>query len=127
RPTDPGRGVLDRAGRQDRPGRGRTDVPVLHRRPPIGMSLSAEEFRTHLELSAAVAGVALSEIVLPTAHHVLLGAMRFHYLDWGEKGLPPVVFLHGGGLNAHTWDLVCASLRGERHCLALDQRGHGES
>jgi pimeloyl-ACP methyl ester carboxylesterase len=38
-----------------------------------------------------------------------------------------VVFLHGGGLNAHTWDLVCASLRHERHCLALDQRGHGES
>jgi pimeloyl-ACP methyl ester carboxylesterase len=37
------------------------------------------------------------------------------------------VFLHGGGLNAHTWDLVCAALRGERHCLALDQRGHGES
>ena len=53
--------------------------------------------------------------------------MRFHYLDWGIKGLPPVVFLHGGGLNAHTWDIVCAALRRERHCLALDQRGHGES
>jgi pimeloyl-ACP methyl ester carboxylesterase len=53
--------------------------------------------------------------------------MRFHYLDWGTAGRPPVVFLHGGGLNAHTWDLVCASLRGERHCLALDQRGHGDS
>jgi pimeloyl-ACP methyl ester carboxylesterase len=53
--------------------------------------------------------------------------MRFHYLDWGTAGRPPVVFLHGGGLNAHTWDLVCAALRRERHCLALDQRGHGES
>jgi esterase len=53
--------------------------------------------------------------------------MRLHYLDWGTAGLPPVVFLHGGGLNAHTWDLVCAALRQERHCLALDQRGHGES
>ena len=91
------------------------------------MSLSADEFRTHLELSAAIAGVRLAEIVLPSPHHVLLGAMRFHYLDWGTAGLPPVVFLHGGGLNAHTWDLVCAALRPERHCLALDQRGHGES
>jgi pimeloyl-ACP methyl ester carboxylesterase len=38
-----------------------------------------------------------------------------------------VLFLHGGGLNAHTWDIVCAALRRERHCVALDQRGHGES
>ena len=91
------------------------------------MSLSAEEFRKHLELSAAVAGIQLPEVVLPDARHLLLGHMRLHYLDWGTTGLPPVVFLHGGGLNAHTWDLVCASLRRARHCLALDQRGHGES
>jgi pimeloyl-ACP methyl ester carboxylesterase len=91
------------------------------------MTLSADEFRVHLELSAATAGVSLPDLTLPSSHHVLLGAMRFHYLDWGTAGLPPVVFLHGGGLNAHTWDLVCASLRPERYCLALDQRGHGES
>ena len=91
------------------------------------MSLGADEFRAHLELSAATAGVRLPEVVLPDQHHLLLRDMRFHYLDWGTPGLPPVVFLHGGGLNAHTWDLVCAALRRERHCLALDQRGHGES
>ena len=91
------------------------------------MTLSADEFRAHLELSAATAGVRLPEIILPDAHDIVLRRMRFHYLDWGVKGRPPVVFLHGGGLNSHTWDLVCASLRGERHCLALDQRGHGES
>jgi esterase len=91
------------------------------------MSLSADEFRAHLELSAATAGIALPEIILPDEQHVLLRRMRFHYLDWGTSGLPPVVFLHGGGLNAHTWDLVCAALRRERHCVALDQRGHGES
>src|SRR5215510_14493432 len=38
-----------------------------------------------------------------------------------------MVFLHGGGLNAHTWDLVCLALRRERHCAALDKRRHGES
>lgn len=91
------------------------------------MSLSADEFRAHLELSSAVAGVNLPDLELPEEHHVLLRRMRFHYLDWGTAGLPPIVFLHGGGLNAHTWDLVCASLRREYHCLALDQRGHGES
>ena len=91
------------------------------------MSLPRDEFRIHLEMSAATAGVELPEIRLPDEHHVLLGRMRFHYLDWGTPGRPPVVFLHGGGLNAHTWDIVCAALRGERHCVALDQRGHGES
>src|SRR5215813_4529449 len=91
------------------------------------MTLSPEEFRVHLELSAETAGIRLPEIVLPEGRDVLLRQMRMHYLDWGIAGRPPVLFLHGGGLNAHTWDLVCASLRGERHCLALDQRGHGES
>jgi pimeloyl-ACP methyl ester carboxylesterase len=91
------------------------------------MSLSADEFRAHLELSAATAGITLPELALPDEHHILLRRMRFHYLDWGTRGLPPVVFLHGGGLNAHTWDLVCAVLRIEHHCVALDQRGHGES
>ena len=52
------------------------------------------------ELSAATAG-ALPEIVLPDEHDSA-GAHALHYLDWGS-GLPPVVFLHGGGLNAHTW------------------------
>ena len=91
------------------------------------MTLAADEFRAHLELSAATARMSLPEIVLPEEHHVLLRRMRFHYLDWGTAGQPPIVFLHGGGLNAHTWDLVCLALRRERHCVALDQRGHGES
>ena len=66
-------------------------------------------------------------IVVPEEHHVVLRGMRFHYLDWGTAGLPPIVFLHGGGLTAHTWDLVCLGLRSNYRCLALDQRGHGDS
>ena len=91
------------------------------------MSLSPKEFREHLKLSSATAGLKLPDLDLPAAHHVILHGMRFHYLDWGTRGLPPVSFLHGGGLNVHTWDLVCATLKTERHCLALDQRGHGDS
>ncbi len=91
------------------------------------MSLSPEEFREHLKLSSATAGLTLPDLALPAAHHVVLRGMRFHYVDWGTRGLPPMLFLHGGGLNVHTWDLVCASLKPERHCLALDQRGHGDS
>ncbi|MBM3220171.1 MAG: alpha/beta hydrolase [Candidatus Rokubacteria bacterium] len=91
------------------------------------MSLSPAELREHLTLAASKAGLSFPEVVLPESHDVVLRRMRFHYLDWGTPGRPPIVFLHGGGLNAHTWDLVCLSLRPERHCLALDQRGHGDS
>ena len=91
------------------------------------MSLSPEEFREHLKLSSATAGITLPDLELPDSHHVILRGMRFHYLDWGTRGRPPMLFLHGGGLNVHTWDLVCAALKPERHCFALDQRGHGDS
>ena len=37
------------------------------------------------------------------------------------------MFLHGGGLSAHTWDIVCLALREEYRCYALDLRGHGDS
>ena len=37
------------------------------------------------------------------------------------------MFLHGGALTAHTWDLCCLALRDDFHCLALDQRGHGDT
>ena len=50
------------------------------------MTLAADEFRAHLELSAATARMSLPEIVLPEEHHVLLRRMRFHYLDWGTAG-----------------------------------------
>ena len=90
------------------------------------MGVEAADQLAHLELAAEVAGLDLPEIVLPSDHQILLGGMRLHYLDWGGAGTP-VVFLHGGGLTAHTWDLVCLALRDGRRCLALDQRGHGDS
>jgi hypothetical protein len=53
------------------------------------VSLSPEEFREHLKLSSATAGLTLPDLALPAAHHVILRGMRFHYLDWGTRGLPP--------------------------------------
>jgi pimeloyl-ACP methyl ester carboxylesterase len=73
-----------------------------------------------------IAGLKPSKIVMPEDHHTIVGAMRFHYLDWGGNG-HPILFLHGGGINAHTWDVVCLMLRERYRCVALDQRGHGDS
>jgi pimeloyl-ACP methyl ester carboxylesterase len=68
-----------------------------------------------------------TQVVLPESREFHLGRMRFHYLDWGNKHLPTIVLLHGGALNAHTWDLCCLALRDDYHCVALDQRGHGDT
>src|SRR5437764_5014409 len=91
------------------------------------MSLSPEEYREHLAATSVRAGFQFPDVVLPESREFHLGRMRFHYLDWGNKHLPTIVFLHGGALNAHTWDLCCLALRGDYHCVALDQRGHGDS
>ena len=91
------------------------------------MSLSAEEYREHLETTAGRAGFAFGDVVLPRERYVVLDRLRFRYLDWGNDDLPPLLFLHGGALTAHTWDLCCLALRDRFHCLALDQRGHGDS
>lgn len=85
----------------------------------------AEELE-HLALAAQISGID-AEIVLPSRREVARPGMRIHYLDWGIAGRPPIVFLHGAALNAHTWDVVCLALRQQYHCYAVDQRGHGES
>jgi pimeloyl-ACP methyl ester carboxylesterase len=52
--------------------------------------------------------------------------LRLRYRDWGGDG-PPVLFLHGGGLDGSAWDAVCEALGDDCRCIALDQRGHGAS
>lgn len=54
-----------------------------------------------------------------TTPHGRLSALR-----WGE-GPPQVVFVHGGGQNAHTWDSVVLALGVP--ALAVDLPGHGRS
>jgi esterase len=81
----------------------------------------------HLANVADIAGIPTVKIVLPEQRDAVLGGMRLHYLDWGGPEGEPILFLHGGGLSAHTWDIVCLALRDEHRCYALDLRGHGDS
>ncbi|MDQ1424914.1 MAG: hypothetical protein QOD72_2412 [Acidimicrobiaceae bacterium] len=45
-------------------------------------------------------------------------------LVWGTE-TPKYAFLHGGGLNAHTWDTVALAL--DAPLVAIDLPGHGQS
>src|SRR3977135_563920 len=80
----------------------------------------------HLRAAAAAANLGQLEIVASEQYDVQLGDMQVHVLDWGGSG-EPIVLLHGGGLTAHTWDLVCLGLRPTYRCIAPDLRGHGDS
>ena len=59
---------------------------------------------------------------LPTVQRIESGPISA--LKWGDEP-PHVVFLHGGGQNAHTWDTVIVGLG--LPALAVDLPGHGRS
>lgn len=85
------------------------------------------DYQEEMRACAEAIGLADLQIVQPVDRWVELNGMRFHYLDWGNAELPPLVLLHGGGLTAHTWDMAALLLRERYHVIALDQRGHGDS
>lgn len=60
---------------------------------------------------------------LPTVERVNSGSISA--LRWGGNVPPRVVFLHGGGQNAHTWDTVIIGVGAP--ALAIDLPGHGYS
>lgn len=76
---------------------------------------------------AARHGIAFRPELLPRSERLTREPEpTLHYLRWPGDG-EPVLFLHGGALTAHTWDLVCLALAPSYACFSLDLRGHGES
>jgi len=88
----------------------------------------AAEFE-RLTALASAAGVDPADVVLPAEGMVRAAdGVRLHYLEWpGPVTEPLLLFLHGGGLHAHSFDSVGLLLRRIGRCVALDLRGHGES
>ena len=81
-----------------------------------------------LKLAAEISGLQPPEVILAESGNRVVEDFRLHYLDLGHQGAGgTILFLHGGGLNAHTWDVVSLMLRERYRCVALDQRGHGDS
>jgi len=50
-----------------------------------------------------------------------------HALGWGQQGRPGLVFVHGGGANAHWWTHVAATFADQYRVVAVDLSGHGDS
>jgi pimeloyl-ACP methyl ester carboxylesterase len=77
--------------------------------------------------AARSAGVQIHEPALPEDRFFQASGIRFHYLDWGNAGRPPLLFLHGFAQQAHSWDFAALGLRDLCHTVAVDLRGHGDS
>ncbi|MEP3052288.1 MAG: alpha/beta hydrolase [Erythrobacter sp.] len=63
----------------------------------------------------------------PTSQTFISQRLRLHYVDWGNRGKPPLVLIHGGRDHARSWDWTAEALRDDYHVIAMDHRGHGDS
>ncbi|MGA9595984.1 MAG: alpha/beta hydrolase [Acidimicrobiia bacterium] len=50
-----------------------------------------------------------------------------HYLEWGERGRPGLVLVHGGAAHAHWWTHLAPMFAEDWHVVAPDLSGHGDS
>jgi pimeloyl-ACP methyl ester carboxylesterase len=85
--------------------------------------LDTDEFALLTE-EAAELGLHLDRAPLVRRQTVQTSEGEISALVWGDRH-PELVLLHGGGLNAHTWDGVLLALG--RPAVAIDLPGHGHS
>jgi pimeloyl-ACP methyl ester carboxylesterase len=74
-----------------------------------------------------VAGVVCSRD--PTQKRLQVNGIELVHFEWGAGVAgrdPTILFVHATGFHARVWDQVIGLL-GERHVIAVDQRGHGRS
>jgi esterase len=96
--------------------------------PPFQQAGTLRREWEHLQRLALVAGLDRERVIMPSRGYVDVGDLNLHYVEWlSPQTTRNVLFLHGGALQARTWDAVCLFLRDSLHCTALDLRGHGES
>lgn len=65
--------------------------------------------------------------VEPREQTIEARGMRFHYVEWGDSGAPPIVLMHGLSSMGRIWDPLARALQDRYRLIALDQRGHGDS
>ncbi len=83
---------------------------------------------TGISVLADSPGWFVRALEVPMDHgYVDVDGASIHYLGWGNKGLPGLVFVHGGGANAYWWGHVAARFADEFRVVAMDISGHGDS
>ena len=50
-----------------------------------------------------------------------------HFLEWGDRAKPGIIFVHGGSAHAHWWAHLAPFFTERYHPVAIDMSGHGDS
>lgn len=58
---------------------------------------------------------------------VQVAGAPIHYLEWGDRDKPGIVFVHGGSAHAHWWTHLAPMFTERYHPVAIDLSGHGDS
>jgi pimeloyl-ACP methyl ester carboxylesterase len=97
---------------------------------PVGFAPPLEDHEPYDEFALVAQNAAEMGVEWPGRHlprrvgFTRSNGQALSVIRWGDAD-PEVVFLHGGGQNAHTWDSVVVAL--DRPALAIDLPGHGHS
>src|SRR3546814_10382996 len=62
----------------------------------------------------------------PTSNSFISQRLKLHYVDWGNRGAPPLLLVHGGRDHCRNWDWVAEKLKGRYPIIPHDLRGHGD-
>lgn len=65
--------------------------------------------------------------VTPEHRRVEVDGASIHYLSWGDRGRPGIVFVHGGAAHSHWWSHIAPAFLDDHSVAAIDLSGHGES
>src|SRR5262245_37954912 len=65
--------------------------------------------------------------IRPGHGEVKVEGTRIHYLHWGERDRPGIVFVHGGAAHAHWWSFIAPFFLPDHRIAAIDLSGHGDS
>jgi pimeloyl-ACP methyl ester carboxylesterase len=63
----------------------------------------------------------------PAPRRVIVSGSLVHYLEWGSRGDPGLVFVHGGAAHARWWSHLAPLFTHHYHVVAVDLSGHGDS
>ena len=64
---------------------------------------------------------------VPDSRFITIDNLKLHYLEWGDPGKPVLLFLHGLSGCAFDWVYTAGFLQDTFRCIALTNRGHGDS
>ena len=69
----------------------------------------------------------MAKINIPEPSFITIDNLKLHYLDWGNNKKPVLLLLHGLTGQAYDWGYTVNYLQDKYHCIALTNRGHGDS